>query len=185
MNRSVALVLAVLGLAATMMLGTMTPGSAKDQILTKRTVELFLASYPDVKTITERHARQKGAQLAGATDQLAAVIQAASDDAIVGEIDSAVQVHGFTGASQWVSIATSVGRAYAHLRHGEKVTKANRKLDKAIAKIEKNGFLNNKQKAKLIKALREGAGELLEVPPEENIATVQPLQGEIDAVILR
>jgi len=181
-----ALLLAAFGVAASAFLvGNPLAASAKDQILTKRTVELFLASYPDVKTIAERHAKQKGDEISGAADQLSAVIQAASDEAIVDEVDSAVKSHGFTGTQQWLSIASSVGRAYAHIRSGIDVSKVNKKLEKTIAKIEKNGFLNAKQKAKLIKALREGAGEILEEPPAENIAAVEPMAGEIDAIVLQ
>ncbi|MBX2804601.1 MAG: hypothetical protein KTR19_01400, partial [Hyphomicrobiales bacterium] len=96
-----------------------------------------------------------------------------------------VKPHGFTGTKQWLSVASSVGRTYAHLRTGINVAKANKKLEKAIAKIEKNDFLNDKQKAKLIKALRKGAGELLEEPPAENVAVVKPMAGQIDAIILQ
>lgn len=180
---SIALLLAAFGMAAATLF--VQPASAKDQILTQKAVSMFLASYPDVKTVAERHANQKGEELSGAADQLTAVISAVSDDAIVQEIDSTVQAHGFTGAKQWLSVASAVGRAYAHLRSGVDTAKANRKLEKAIRKIEKNGFLNEKQKAKLIKALREGAGELLEEPPAENLAAVEPMAGEIDAIVLR
>ena len=184
-NTRFAQLLAVAGLAAAALFVQTAAAPAKDQILTQRTVELFLASYPDVKAIADRHAQEKGAQLAGAADNLSAVIQAVSDDTAIGEVDAAVQAHGFSGAKQWLSVATSVGRAYAYIRSGGQISNANRKLEKAIAKVEKNGFLNDKQKAKLIKALREGAGELLEEPPAENIAAVQPMTGEIDAIVLR
>jgi hypothetical protein len=180
-----AMLLAALGLAVSTLVGGPQAASAKDQILTQKTVELFLASYPDVKAIAERHAKQKGDDISGSTDQLSAVIQAASDEAVVDEIDGTVKSHGFTGAQQWLSVASSVGRAYAYIRSGVDVSKANKKLEKAIAKIEKNGFLNDKQKGKLIKALREGAGEFLEEPPAENIAAVQPMTGDIDAIVLQ
>lgn len=183
--QSIALLLATFGMAAATYLAGAQSASAKDQILSQRAVEMFLASYPDVKTIAERHASQKGEEISGATDHLSAVINAVSDEAVVAEVDSAVQAHGFTGAQQWLSVASAVGRAYAHLRSGIDMSKANRKLEKAIAKIEKNGFLNDKQKAKLIKALREGAGELLEEPPAENLAAVEPMAGEIDAIVLQ
>lgn len=181
----VALLLATLGLAVATLLSHMPTAFAKDQILTKRTVELFLTSYPDVKAIAERHAKQKGKQIAGATDQLAAVMRVVSDETIVGEVDTAVQAHGFSGSRQWLSVASAVARAYAHIRSGINVSKANRKLKKAIAKIEKNDFLNDKQKAKLIKGLLEGAGEFLEEPPKENIATVKPMTDKIAAVIFQ
>lgn len=179
------LLLAALGLAVAALFAGAQTVSAKDQILTKRTVELFIASYPDVKVIAERRANQKGKEISGAADQLSAVINAASDEAVVEEIDGAVQAHGFIGTQQWLSVASAVVRTYAYIRSGVNVAKANKKLEKAIAKIEKNGFLNDKQKAKLIKALREGAGEVLEEPPAENVAIVEPMAGEIDAIVLQ
>lgn len=180
-----ALLLAAFSLSVAALFAGAQAASAKDQILTRRAVELFIASYPDVKAIAERHANQKGEDISGAADQLTAVIDAASDEAVVEEIDGAVQAYGFTGAQQWLSVANSVGRAYAHIRSGINVAKANKKLEKAIAKIKKNGFLNKKQKAKLIKALREGAGEVLEEPPAENIAAVEPMASDIDSIVLQ
>lgn len=180
-----ALLLAAFGLAVATLFTAAQTAKAKDHILTQRTVELFIASYPDVKVIAERHAKRKGKDISGATDQLSAVINAASDEAVIAEIDSAVQAHGFSSAQQWLSVASAVGRAYAHIRSGINVAKANKKLAKAIAKIEKNDFLNKKQKAKLIRALREGAGEVLEEPPAENVAAVEPMAGEIDAIVLQ
>lgn len=182
---SFALLLAAFGMATATFFADSQPASAKDQVLTQKAVAMFLASYPDVKSVAERHASQKGEEISGAADQLTAVISAVSDETVVAEVDSTVQAHGFTGAQQWLSVASAVGRAYAHIRSGVDMSKANRKLEKAITKIEKNGFLNDKQKAKLIKALRQGAGELLEEPPAENLAAVEPLAGEIDAIVLQ
>jgi hypothetical protein len=158
---------------------------AKSRILTSRTVKQFIASYPDVKTIAGKHAARKELTDGDAKGRLAAVIEAVSDEAVGREIDGAVRAHGFSDAGQWASIGESIARAYAHIKTGGGgVTgKAERKLEKAIAKIEKNDILNEKQKAKMISALREGVGAVLEPPPPENVAAVEPMIGEIDAMM--
>jgi hypothetical protein len=157
---------------------------AKSRILTSRTVKQFLASYPDVKSIAASHAAGKDAGEGDAGSRLASVVEAVSDEAVAREIDGAVRAHGFSDARQWASIGESIARASAHIKTGGGLTgKAERKLKKAVAKIEKSDFLNEKQKAKLIRALREGAGAVLEPPPPENVAAVEPMIGEIEAVM--
>jgi hypothetical protein len=43
-------------------------------------------------------------------------------------------------------------------------------------------FLSDKQKEKLTEGIRKKAGAVLE-PPPENIAAVEPMVGDIDAVV--
>lgn len=157
---------------------------AKSRILTSRTVKQFIASYPDVRTIAGKHAARKELTDGDAKGRLAAVIEAVSDETVGREIEAAVRAHGFSDAGQWASIGESIARAYAHIKTGGGVTgKAERKLEKAVAKIEKNDILNEKQKAKLIRALREGVGAVLEPPPPENVAAVEPMIDEIEAMM--
>jgi hypothetical protein len=156
---------------------------AKSRILTQRTVEKFVESYPEVKAIAVKHAARKKIQEGDSKAQLAAVIQVISDEAVAHEIDGAVRPHGFSDAQQWASVGESIARAYAHIKGGAAMSKAERKLEKTIKKIRKSGILGNKQKTKLIKALREGAGAVLEPPPPENLAAVEPMIGEIEAVV--
>lgn len=176
-------ILACFALAGLLAVSNAPVSVAKSLILTKAAVKRFVASYPDVKSVAEKHAAQKGTSLAGAKDHLAALIDIASDEAAIQEIDTAVQAHGFEDTKQWISVAESVGRAYAHIKAGSAKGKAERKLEKAIAKIEKNSILSDGQKAKLIKALREGADAVLEAPPPENVAAVEPMVADIDAVM--
>jgi len=177
------LVLAFLALTAASMLSLSSSANAKAEILTKTTVEKFLDSYPDVKSIAEQEGREKGAEIGAASNQLAAVIAAASDDSVTPKIDAAVQNHGFSSAKQWLSIGRSVAQAYAHIKAGAQKSKAQRKVEKAIRKIEKTGFLSDKQKQKLIDAVREGADDLMKDPPAENIAAVTPMIAQIEKVM--
>ncbi len=156
---------------------------AKGQILTKTTVKYFVASYPAVKSIARKHAEAKSTALGNAKDHLAALIEIASDEAAIQDVETAVKEYGFESAKQWLSVAESVGRAYAHVKTGGLTSKAERKVQKAIAKIEKNSLLSDKQKTKLIDAIREGAGFVMEPPPPENVAAVEPMMAEIEAVI--
>jgi hypothetical protein len=165
------------GLAASL------PVSAKTQMLTQDTVKQFIASFPAVKTIAVSHAVDKGKTIASTKDNLAAVIEAVSDKSISGRVNEAVRAHGFKDAKEWVAVGESVGRVYAHLKIGTADGGAKKKLDKAIAKIEKNDFLNDKQKQQLAKALRSGADAALEPPPEENVKAVKPMVAELEAVV--
>jgi hypothetical protein len=156
---------------------------AKSQILTETAVKRFVASYPEIKSAVQKYAAENGTKLASAQDHLTALVKIASDEAAVQTIDKAAKNHGFDGAKQWILVAESVGRAYAHVKMGGVKSKAERKLEKAIKKIEKNDLLSEGQKAKLIEALREGAGFVFEPPPPENVAIVQPMMSEIEAVM--
>lgn len=156
---------------------------AKARILNEKSVRQFVASYPDVKAVVASDAAEKTARIASNKDVLSGLIDVASDDKIKGRIDLAVKPHGFSGAKEWLSVAESVGRAYAHIKAGPSDDKQQRKLDKAIAKIEKTDFLSDEHKQKLIKQLRKSAGVALEPPPAENIAAVRPMVAELDAVM--
>ena len=156
---------------------------AKTRTLTQDTVKKFIASFPAVKAIAVSQAAEKGKPLASAKDNLAAVIAAISDTSIAEEVSKAVKPHGFKDAKEWAAVGSSVGQVYAHLKIGTADGRANKKLDKAIAKIEKNDFLNDKQKEKLVKALRKGAGDALEPPPEQNVTAVRPMVAELEAVV--
>ena len=165
------------------MLAAAEPASAKTQALTQDMVKQFIASFPAVKTIAVRHAAEKGKAVASTKDNLAAVIEAVSDKSIADRVNKAVKAHGFKDAKEWVAVGESVGRVYAHLKVGTVDGRAKKKLDKAISKIEKNDFLNDKQKQQLVKALRSGADEALEPPPEENVTAVRPMVAELEAAV--
>lgn len=157
--------------------------SAKTQPLTQELVRQFIASFPAVKTIAIGHAAEKGKAIASTKDNLAAVIEAVSDKSVADQVNKTVKAHGFKDAKQWAAVGESVGRVYAHLKVGTADGKAKKKVDKAIEKIEKNDFLNDKQKQQLAKALRSGADDALEPPPEENVKAVRPMVAELEAAV--
>jgi hypothetical protein len=163
--------------------GLASVAEAKTAALTAETIDKFCQSLPEVKKITLKHAKNKGAELAGAADQLAAVLAAAGDDSGQKEVEATVRAHGFASVKEWASVGRSIITAYAHIKTGGSQGKAQKKLDKAIRKIEKNDFLSEKQKAELIKALRKGSDQVLEEPPAENVAAVRPMVGKIEAVM--
>jgi hypothetical protein len=156
---------------------------AKTQALTQDTVKQFIASFPAVKAIAVSHAVEKGKAVASTKDNLAAVIEAVSDKSVADRVNKAVKAHGFKDAKEWAAVAQSVGQVYAHLKVGTADGRAKKKLDKAIAKIEKNNFLDDKQKQQLVKALRSGADGVLEPPPEQNVTAVKPMVAELEAVV--
>jgi hypothetical protein len=152
--------------------------------LTQASVKRFIASYPEVKSIAVTQGTAKGKKIGGADNPLMAVVEAASDDKIKAEVDITAKRYGFRDGKEWFGVARSVGVAYAHMKVGSNGdAKAAAKVDKAIAKIEDNDFLSAKQKKKLIKALREGAGVVLEAPPPENMAVVKAMAPEIEAAV--
>ena len=156
---------------------------AKTQALTQDTVKQFIASFPAVKAIAVSHAVEKGKAVASTKDNLAAVIEAVSDKSVADRVNKAVKAHGFKDAKEWAAVAQSVGQVYAHRKVGTADGRAKKKLDKAIAKIEKNNFLDDKQKQQLVKALRSGADGMLEPPPEQNVTAVKPMVAELEAVV--
>ena len=157
---------------------------AESLVLTQASVKKFIASYPDMKTIAVTNASAQGSKIAGSDNALLAVVEAASDDSLKREIDTAARRHGFRDRKEWFGVARSVGQAYAHMKAGTRDdAKANQKVEKAITKIEENDFLGEKQKKKLIEAMRKGAGMVLEPPPPENLAVVKAMAPEIEAVV--
>lgn len=178
-----ALFLSSFAVIAISTIGCAQNADAKSRILTQKTIKQFVASYPAVKAIAVKHAAEQDIQETDSKVQLLAVIQTISDEAVMQEVEGAIRPHGFSDAREWASIGESIARAYAHIKAGSQKSKAERKLEKAIRKIEKSVFLSGKQKANLIKALREGANDLLEPPPPENIAAVEPMIDEIEAMM--
>lgn len=157
---------------------------AESLLLTQASVKRFIASYPEVKTIAVANASAQGSKIAASEKALLAVVEAASDDSVKKDIDVTARRHGFRDGKEWFGVARSVGQAYAHMKAGTKGdAKATQKVEKAIAKIEENDFLGEKQKKKLIDAMRKGAGIVLEPPPPENLAVVKAMAPEIEAVI--
>ena len=173
----------VAGFSALILASAAGQVSAKTHPLTQDMVKQFIASFPEVKTIAVSHAADKGKSIASTKDNLAAVIEAVSDKSITDRVSKAVKAHGFKDAKEWAAVGQSVGQVYVHLKIGTADGKAKKKLDKALAKIEKNDFLNDKQKQQLAKALRSGADEALEPPPEENVNAVKPMVAELEAVV--
>lgn len=174
------------GVAALILVGWLAASgqaSAKTQMLTQDTVKRFIASFPAVKAIAVSRAKEKGKAVASTKPSLAAVIAAVSDKSIVDQVNKAVQPHGFKDTREWVAVGESVGRVYAHLKVGTLDAVAKQKLDKAIAKIEKNNLLPDKQKQQIVQALRNGAESALEPPPEENVTAVKPMVAELEAVV--
>ena len=157
--------------------------AAKTQPLTQDTVKQFIASFPAVKTIAISHAAEKGQAITSTKDNLAAVIEAVTDKSVAERVSKAVKAHGFKDAKEWAAVGQSVGQVYVHLKVGAGDAKAKKKLDKALAKIEKNDFLNDKQKEQLTKALRGGAESAMAPPPEENVSAVRPMVAELEAAV--
>ncbi len=152
--------------------------------LTQTSVKRFIESYPEVKTLAVSKAAEKGKKIGSSENALLAVVEAASDDTIKSEIDRTAKRHGFRDGKEWFGVARSVGVAYAHMKAGTAGdAKAQRKLKKAIAKIEDMPLLSAKQKKDLIENLRKGADVVLEPPPPENIAVVEAMAPEIEAVV--
>lgn len=160
------------------------PALAELAKLTQSSVKRFIESYPEVKTIAAKRAAEKGKKIGSADNALMAVVEAASDDALKGEIDTTAKRHGFRDGKEWAGVARSVGIAYAHVKTGTTDdAKARRKLEKAIAKVDDMPLLNDKQKKQLIENLRKGAETVLEPSPPENVALVKAMAPEIEAAV--
>ena len=157
--------------------------NSKEKRLTEPEVKRFIASYPDVKKIVVGYVKEKKTGVSDPKSGFAAVIAAATDKSVRGRVDTAVQAHGFAGSKEWVQVAESIGHAYAHIKSGGADAKAQRKLEKAIRKIEKMDFLTDEQRKKLASEVREKAGMILEPSPPENVAAVEPMVAQIEAVV--
>lgn len=158
--------------------------AAESARLTQASVQRFIASYPDVKSLTVAKAASKGTKISGSDNPLLVIIEAASDDSLRTEMDATARRHGFRDGKEWFGVARSVGFAYAHLKHkGVSDPKTQAKLEKAIAKIEDMPLLSEKQKNKLIAELRKGSQAVSEPPPPENVAVVKALTPQIESLV--
>ena len=176
-----AITILALGLLAA---GPTLAANAETARLTQATVKRFIASYPEVKSLAVSQAQAKGKKIGHSDNALLAVVEAASDDSLKGQVDGAARRHGFRDGKEWFGVARSVGVAYAHMKSGTAAdAKAQRKLEKAISKVEDMPLLSDKQKKELIENLRKGAAVALESPPPENMAVVKAMAPEIEAVV--
>jgi hypothetical protein len=171
---------AVAGIA---FLGAFTVFSHADPIrLTDASVKQFIASFPAVKAVAVRYAVSKGMKIASGKDAMVAVLSVIGDDTIKPDVEAAVKPYGFEDIKEWMGVAKSVSLTYAHLKLSPEDLKKRQKIEKTIAKIEKNDFLPKKTKKQMIEAAREGL-DLVENPPAENVEAVKPRIAEIDAVV--
>jgi hypothetical protein len=91
-------------------LSLLTPGAAKAANaeaarLTQATVKRFIASYPEVKSLAVSHAQAKGKKIGHSDNALLAVVEAASDDTLKGQVDGAARRHGFRDGKEWFGVA--------------------------------------------------------------------------------
>lgn len=158
---------------------------AESARLTQASVKKFIASYPEIRTIAVTEGKTKSKKIGAADNQLMAVVEAASDDAIKGKIDVTAQRHGFRDSDEWFGVARSVGMAYAHVKAGTGGgdAKVQKKVEKALAKIDDMDFLSDKQKKKLKDAAQKGAAVALEPQLPENVAVVKSMAPDIEAVV--
>ncbi len=158
--------------------------AADSERLTQSSVKRFIESYPEVKTIAVSQAAAKGKTISHSGNTLLAVVEAASDDKLKAEIDTTARRHGFRDSKEWFGVARSVGVAYAHVKTGATDdAKTQKKVEKAISKIEDMPLLSDKQKKQLVENIRKNAGAVLQPPPPENIALVKAMQPQIEAMV--
>jgi hypothetical protein len=162
---------------------------AAETYLTPETVKQFIASFPQVKAIVTAHAVTEGTKAASdgkngnEANALATLVEAVTNKALKNELDTAARANDFRDGKEWLSAAQRITRTYAYIRLNPDQAKAQKKLNKAIAKIEETEFLSDKQKRKLIDALRENVGVVVEPPAGEDLAAVKPFVEELDALV--
>lgn len=171
-------------IASGLALAATSAQGAETARLTPASVKRFIASFPEVKTLAISEGMTKGKKIGSSENALLAVVEAASDDTLKGELDTTARRHGFRDGKEWFGVARSVGVAYAHMKAGSvDEAKAQKKLEKAISKIEDMPLLSDKQKKKMIEELRKGAGKVLEQPSAENMEVVKAMAPQIEAVV--
>ncbi|MEJ2119047.1 MAG: hypothetical protein P8Y36_14650 [Alphaproteobacteria bacterium] len=110
-------------------------------------------------------------------------LEAATDKSLRTDIDEVARSNGFRNTKEWLSIARAVTQCYAFIKLSPSKAKAQKKLEKFIRKIKKNGFLNDKQKRQAIDAVRANFGLVMEKPPAQNLEAVKPFVAELDALV--
>lgn len=156
---------------------------AQNTQLSAETVKHFIASFPQVKAVVIQHGVESAGKASDDANTLSVVIDAATDQALQTNIDEVVIASGFRNTKDWLSAAHSILQCYTFLKLSPSQAKTRKKLEKAIRKINKNGFLSDKQKRKLIDAVRANVGVVMEKPPAEDLAAVKPFVAELDALV--
>jgi predicted component of type VI protein secretion system len=174
-------ILAVLSIAA--VTANSHVAHAQNAKLSTQTVKHFIASFPQVKAVVVQHGIESAGKASDDANTLSTVIEAATDETLQTHIDEVVLANGFRNTKDWLSAAQSITKCYAYLKLSPSQAKMRRKLEKAIRKIKKNDFLSDKQKRKLIEAVRANFGAVMEEPPAENLAAVKPFVADLDALV--
>lgn len=169
---------AVTAAATVLAIGGVAAGTRQAIVLDRDMAARSIAAIAPLRAIALSSGLAKGKELAEADNPLAQLLAVISDTSVRGAADAAVRGHGFADLPAWAAVSREVAGAYAHLR----LKAPEKKLAKAIAKIEKNDFLPEKQKKQLIAALQEAAGEI-KAPPEANLRIVKDLSADLEKAL--
>ena len=167
------------------LLGAFVTASFAEPVrLTDASVKQFIASFPAVKAVAVKYAVSKGMKVAttNGKETLITVLSIIGDDSLKTDAEAVVKPYGFEDINEWLGVAKSVSLTYAHLKLSPEDLKKRQKIEKTIAKIEKNDFLPKKAKKEMIEAAREGL-DMVENPPAENVEAVKPRLAELEAVV--
>lgn len=142
------------------------PGS--DYPLTDAVVTGFIASYPAIEklgeTLRQRYGVPQGDDPASGWQAFLAYRDA------MGELDSVVTRHGFSGFGDWVQAATAIAVAYAFAQEGGGMDS---QMAAAMAEIRNNPDIPAAQKELLLQQFQAQS---------QMMSSMRPTQANLDAV---
>ena len=145
--------------------------------LTPQSVEGVIASYPGVRAAADALQAQYGdvgdddGDVASAFSAWAAVSDAQ------GQLNAAVQPHGFPDYMTWVQTLSSVAIAYAYVREGGNMDD---QTSQAVQAIQNNPNLSAAQKEMMMQQMQAMMGAIDSMrPPQGNLDAVSPYVGQL------
>jgi hypothetical protein len=176
-----------LGCLAALAVMSAGPALAKDVALTQGNVSRFLASFSQMRMIALGEGLKAGADADAARNPFGAVIKAIKSSKLQTEAKTIAARHGFADLKEWLDTGKAIGQAYVYVKTGPGRGVARETVDKnkerAIRELEKYGLVNEKQKEKLKEHLDDLGDQLAKEPSRENVAVVQQMKPDIEAVV--
>ncbi|WP_029040131.1 hypothetical protein [Cucumibacter marinus] len=138
--------------------------------LTPDIVQNFVASYPEVRALTQQLETEFDTETMDEESPAAAFIGFMAYEDAQNRINAVIEPHGFSGFMEWLQTMSAVTQAYAWAEQGGAM---DQQMAAAIEQVQNNPGLTDEQKTMMIEQITAASDAMgASRPPQENIDAV-------------
>lgn len=152
-------------------------------VLTRDIITRFLAAYPELQALGEKHEKDAPRGSTAGKDPLDSLWGQLQNSNVRSKVEGIIKAHGFSSYVDWLGAARSLALAYGFAKSGKTPQELSGQADKALAEIRANPKLTAAQKQQMEALVMQQMGTLKHLqPPAGNIAIAKEMESEIAAV---